>query len=41
MADNGSPKEEILEYGQKYRQLFPNGANAQKINSVLKPLEGN
>ena len=41
MAAADAPKDDILGYGRKYRELFgQNGANAGKIESVLKPLEG-
>ena len=41
MAAADAPKDDILGYGRKYRELFgKNGANAGKIESVLKPLEG-
>ena len=41
MAAHGSDKAEILAYGEKYRQLFPNGKHRQDVETVLKPLEGN
>jgi len=41
MAAHGSAKEDILAYGNKYRQLFPNGKHKQDVETVLKPLEGN
>ena len=41
MAAHGSDKAEILAYGEKYRQLFPNGKHKQDVETVLKPLEGN
>ena len=41
MAAHGSEKADILAYGEKYRQLFPNGKHKQDVESVLKPLEGN
>ena len=41
MAAHGSDKADILAYGEKYRQLFPNGKHKQDVETVLKPLEGN
>ena len=41
MAAHGSAKEDILAYGNKYRQLFPNGKHKQDVETVLKPHEGN
>lgn len=41
MAAYGSEKAEILAYGKKYRELFPNGKHRQDVETVLKPLEGN
>jgi len=41
MAAHGSDKADILEYGNKYRKLFPNGKHKQDVETVLKPLEGN
>ena len=41
MRDHGSDKADILEYGNKYRKLFPNGKHKQDVETVLKPLEGN
>ena len=39
MAAHGSEKADILAYGEKYRQLFPNGKHKQDVETVLKPLE--
>lgn len=39
MAAHGSDKADILAYGEKYRQLFPNGKHKQDVETVLKPLE--
>ena len=41
MAAHGSDKADILDYGGKYRKLFPNGKHKQDVETVLKPLEGN
>ena len=41
MASHGADKADILAYGEKYRQLFPNGKHKQDVETVLKPLEGN
>ena len=40
MAEHGSDKADILAYGEKYRQLFPNGKHKLAVETVLKPLEG-
>ena len=41
MAAHGSEKADILAYGNKYRQYFPNGKHKQDVETVLKPLEDN
>ena len=41
MAAHGAEKADILAYGEKYRQLFPNGKHKQDVETVLKPLEEN
>jgi tetratricopeptide (TPR) repeat protein len=41
MAAHGSDKADILDYGNKYRKLFPNGKHKSDVETVLKPLEGN
>ena len=41
MREHGSDKADILEYGGKYRKLFPNGKHKADVETVLKPLEGN
>ena len=41
MRDHGSDNADILEYGNKYRKLFPNGKHKVDVETVLKPLEGN
>lgn len=40
MAKHGSEKTDILNYGTKYRQLFPNGKHKQEVELILNPLEG-
>ena len=41
MSAHGSEKSDILAYGGKYRQYFPNGKHKQDVETVLKPLEDN
>ena len=40
MAAHGAEKADILAYGEKYRQLFPNGKHKLAVETVLNPLEG-